>query len=150
MRFFIPFALTVVSLAAVGPAPAQDAEPEVTLRFEHFVSPVSANPTYFMQPWADAIEEQSGGRIAVEIYPFMQLGGSAANMYDLIADGAVDGGWVIPGYQPGRFPEAEALELPFMTPKSAEAASVAAWEFTQEHLMDDFSGVKLIAAHMHG
>jgi len=71
-------------------------------------------------------------------------------MYDLIADGAVDGGWVIPGYQPGRFPEAEALELPFMTPKSAETASRAAWAFTEKYLMDDFADVQIIAAHMHG
>ncbi|MEM8823404.1 MAG: TRAP transporter substrate-binding protein [Pseudomonadota bacterium] len=126
------------------------AEPEVTLRFQHFVNPNSANPTHFMAPWADAIETQSEGRIKVELFPFMQLGGSAANMYDLIANGAVDGGWIIPGYQPGRFPEAEALELPFMTPKSAEAASVAAWTYTQAHLMDDFDDIHVIAAHMHG
>ncbi len=123
---------------------------EVTLRFQHFVSPASANPTYFMQPWAEAIEEQSNGRIKVELYPFMQLGGAAPNQYDLIRDGAIDGGWVIPGYQPNRFPEAEALELPFMTTKSAEEASAAAWEFTQDYLMDDFADVHVIAAHMHG
>ncbi|MGB3405979.1 MAG: TRAP transporter substrate-binding protein [Jannaschia sp.] len=137
---------TLTALVLAAPASAQ----EVTLRFQHFVNPASANPTHFMQPWADAIEEQSDGRIKVELYPFMQLGGSATNMYDLIADGAVDGGWVIPGYQPGRFPEAEALELPFMTSKSAEEASRAAWDFTQAHLMDDFGDVHLIAAHMHG
>ena len=123
---------------------------EVTLRFQHFVSPASANPKHFMQPWADKVEADSGGRIKVELYPFMQLGGGAAEMYDLIADGAVDGGWVIPGYQPGRFPEAEALELPFMVTKSGEEASMAAWDFTQEHLMDDFADVHLLAAHMHG
>ena len=123
---------------------------EVTLRFQHFVSPASANPTYFMQPWADTIEAQSDGRIKVEIYPFMQLGGAAPNQYDLIRDGAIDGGWVIPGYQPNRFPEAEAMELPFMTTKSAEEASAAAWVFTQDHLMDDFADVHVIAAHMHG
>jgi TRAP-type C4-dicarboxylate transport system substrate-binding protein len=139
-----------VGLLLAGPAPAQEAAPEVTLRFQHFVSPASANPTYFMQPWADAIEEQSGGRIAVEIYPFMQLGGDAANQYDLIRDGVIDGGWVIPGYQAGRFPEAEAMELPFMTTKSAEEASRAAWRFTQAQLTDDFADVHLIAAHMHG
>lgn len=123
---------------------------EVTLRFQHFVSPASANPTYFMQPWADAIEEQSGGRIKVELYPFMQLGGAAPSQYDLIRDGAIDGGWVIPGYQPNRFPEAEAMELPFMTTKSGEEASAAAWDFTQQFLMDDFADVHVIAAHMHG
>ncbi len=123
---------------------------EVTLRFQHFVSPASANPTYFMQPWADAIEEQSNGRIKVELYPFMQLGGAAPSQYDLIRDGAIDGGWVIPGYQPNRFPEAEAMELPFMTTKSGEEASAAAWEFTQQYLMDDFADVHVIAVHMHG
>ncbi|SFR60189.1 TRAP-type C4-dicarboxylate transport system, substrate-binding protein [Yoonia tamlensis] len=123
---------------------------EVTLRFQHFVSPASANPTYFMQPWADAIEEQSNGRIKVELYPFMQLGGSAPNQFDLIRDGAIDGGWVIPAYQPNRFPEAEALELPFMTSKSGEEASAAAWDYTQTYLMDDFADVHVIAAHMHG
>ncbi|MGB0959721.1 MAG: TRAP transporter substrate-binding protein [Halocynthiibacter sp.] len=123
---------------------------EVTLRFQHFVSPKSANPTYFMKPWADKIEKDSNGRIKVELYPFMQLGGKAPSQYDLIRDGAVDGGWVIPAYQPGRFPEAEAMEMPFMVTKSAEDASKAAWVFTQKHLMDDFKDVKLISAHMHG
>lgn len=140
--------LTAAALCLLA-APAI-AEPEVTLRFQHFVSPASANPTYFMQPWADAIEEQSGGRIEVELYPFMQLGGAATEQYDLIRDGVVDGGWIIPGYQPNRFPEAEALELPFMTTKSAEEASAAAWDYTQEHLMDDFEDIHVIAAHMHG
>ena len=123
---------------------------EVTLRFQHFVSPNSANPKYFIEPWAEKVEAESNGRIKVEIYPFMQLGGKAQSQYDLIRDGAIDGGWVIPGYQPGRFAEAEALELPFMVTKSAEEASRAAWNFTQKHLADDFRDVHLIAAHMHG
>ncbi|MDX8352655.1 TRAP transporter substrate-binding protein [Cognatiyoonia sp. IB215182] len=144
------FVKSAALLAAFGLSATTLSAQEVTLRFQHFVSPASANPTYFMQPWADVIEEQSEGRIKVELYPFMQLGGSAANQYDLIRDGAIDGGWVIPGYQPNRFPEAEALELPFMTTKSGEEASAAAWTFTQDYLMDDFADVHVIAAHMHG
>lgn len=146
MHFLKPAAVA----AAIGLCATSALAQEVTLRFQHFVSPASANPTYFMQPWADAIEEQSGGRIKVELYPFMQLGGAAPNQFDLIRDGAIDGGWVIPAYQPNRFPEAEAMELPFMTTKSGEEASAAAWDFTQEFLMDDFADVHVIAAHMHG
>ena len=143
--------LRTLSLAAavLGLAGAASAQ-EVTLRFQHFVSPLSANPTYFMQPWAEKIERDSGGRMKVEIFPIMQLGGRAPDQYDLIRDGAIDGGWVIPGYQPGRFLEAEALELPFMVTKSGEEASKAAWVYTQKHLMDDFADVQVIAAHMHG
>ncbi len=145
-RTLATLAAATLGAALALPAAAQD----VTLRFQHFVSPKSANPTYFMRPWAEAIEEQSGGRIEVELYPAMALGGKAQSQYDLIRDGVIDGGWVIPGYQPGRFPEAEALELPFVMHKSGELASEVAWKYTQKHLMDDFEGVHLIAAHMHG
>jgi TRAP-type C4-dicarboxylate transport system substrate-binding protein len=123
---------------------------EVTLRFQHFVSPNSANPKYFIEPWAKQVEKASQGRLKIEISPFMELGGSAPEQYDLIVDGIIDGGWVIPGYQAGRFPEAEAMELPFIATKSAEDSSRAAWEFTQKYLTDDFADVHLIAAHVHG
>lgn len=137
---------TALALTLATGAAAQ----EVTLRFQHFVSPNSANPAHFIEPWAEKVEKESGGRIKVEIYPFMQLGGTAPEQYDLIVDGVIDGGWVIPGYQAGRFPETEVLELPFMVTKSAEEASVAAWTFTQKYLTDDLADVHLIAAHMHG
>ncbi|MBR9842672.1 MAG: TRAP transporter substrate-binding protein [Rhodobacteraceae bacterium] len=136
--------------ALLGLTATQGIAQEVTLRFQHFVSPKSANPKYFIEPWAEKVEKDSNGRIKVEIYPFMQLGGKAPSQYDLIRDGAIDGGWVIPGYQPGRFPEAEAMEMPFLVTKSAEEASKAAWLYTQKHLMDDFRDVHVIAAHMHG
>ena len=141
------YILTSALMLAAAPA---FAEAEVTLRFQHFVSPNSGSPEYFMEPWIEKVEQESGGRIEIELFPLMALGGRAPDQYDMIRDGAIDGGWVIPGYQPGRFPEAEALELPFVTPKSGELASIAAWDFTQQHLMDDFADVKVIAAHMHG
>ena len=145
------FKIKSAALAALlGLTATQGFAQEVTLRFQHFVSPNSANPKYFIEPWAKKVEKDSGGRIKVEIYPFMQLGGKAPSQYDLIRDGAIDGGWVIPGYQPGRFPEVEAMEMPFMVSKSAEEASKAAWVYTQKHLMDDFKDVHVIAAHMHG
>ena len=144
------FLKTAALAAALGLTATSGIAQEFTLRFQHFVSPNSANPKYFLDPWVEKVEAESDGRIKIEIYPFMQLGGKATAQYDLIKDGVIDGGWVIPGYTPGRFPEAEALELPFMVTKSAEDASRAAWEFTQKHLMDDFADVHLIAAHMHG
>ncbi|WP_417250432.1 TRAP transporter substrate-binding protein [Celeribacter sp.] len=145
------FTLRAAAFAAAASIVASTAfAQEVTLRFQHFVSPASGSPMYFMEPWAEKIEAESEGRIKIEIYPLMQLGGKAPDQFDLIRDGAIDGGWVIPGYQPGRFPETETLELPFITAKSGELSSVAAWSFTQKHLMDDFKDVKVLAVHMHG
>lgn len=135
----------MVALGA-GHAVAQD----VTLRVHHFLSPRASVPAKFIEPWAQKVMEESAGRIKVEIYPAMQLGGAPPTLYDQARDGVVDIVWTLPSYTPGRFPETEALEVPMMTPTSAEAASRAAWNFIAEHGMQRFSDVHLIAVHMHG
>ena len=80
----------------------------------------------------------------------MQLGGKPPALYDQIRDGVIDGGWAIPAYTPGRFPEAEAFELPFMTSMSGEASSMAAWDFTEKYMGERFSDIHLLAVHVHG
>ncbi|MCU4654220.1 TRAP transporter substrate-binding protein [Roseibacterium sp. SDUM158016] len=149
---FKPVALAAAVAAAtlaVGTG-AASAQAEVTLRCQHFLSPMGSVPRFFIVPWAEKIEADSGGRIDVEIYPAMQLGGAPPALYDQIRDGVIDCGWTIPAYTPGRFPEAEAFELPFMTSMSAEASSRAAWDYTQEHLQERFNDIHLIAVHVHG
>lgn len=141
-------AMAGATLAAATTAAAQEAE--VTLRCQHFLSPLGSVPRFFIEPWGEKVEEDSDGRIDVQIFPAMQLGGTPPSLYDQIRDGVIDCGWTIPAYTPGRFPEAEAFELPFMTSMSGEASSRAAWDFTQEHLMDDFADVRILAVHVHG
>jgi TRAP-type C4-dicarboxylate transport system substrate-binding protein len=141
-------AVLVASLGA-GAGAAQ-AQAEVTLRCQHFLSPLGSVPRFFIEPWAEKVEADSNGRIDVEIYPAMQLGGAPPALYDQIRDGVIDCGWTIPAYTPGRFPEAEAFELPFMTSMSGEASSRAAWEFTEKHLMDRFGDIRVLAVHVHG
>ena len=128
------------------PVLAQD----VTLRFQHFISEKGTMPKGFMEPWIEKVERESAGRLKIELYPAMQLGGKPTALYDQIRDGVIDGGWVIPAYTPGRFPEVEALELPFMTLMSAEASSRAAWDYSQKHLLQRFGDVHLLSAHLHG
>lgn len=127
------------------------ADDPIVLRFQHFVSPKSAVPARFMVPWAEKVMAESNGRLKIELYPGMQLGGKPPALYDQIRDGVIDGGWALPAYTPGRFPETEALELPFISVRSAEAASKAAWEYSQKWLIDGrFKDIKVIAVHMHG
>ncbi len=134
-----------VTLSATAPM-AQD----VTLRCQHFLSPMASIPRFFIEPWARKVEADSDGRIKVEIYPAMQLGGSPPALYDQIRDGVIDCGWALPSYNPGRFPEAEAFELPFMSSMSAEATSKALWEFGETYLTERFGDIKPIAIHVHG
>jgi TRAP-type C4-dicarboxylate transport system substrate-binding protein len=107
-------------------------------------------PRGFMEPWARKIEAESEGRIKIELYPSMQLGGAPPALYDQIRDGVIDCGWALPGYTPGRFPATEVFELPFMTSMSAEDTSRAVWEYSMEYVAEQMPGVQLMATHVHG
>lgn len=140
-------AVLVIGAFAMGQTPVQ--AQEIILRIHHFLPPPAPVPKNFITPWAAKIEKESGGRIKVEIYPTMQLGGKPPALFDQARDGVVDIVWTLPGYTPGRFPGTEALELPFM-PASAEATSQAAWRFYEKYLTEEFKDVHLIALHVHG
>ncbi|MXN66649.1 C4-dicarboxylate ABC transporter [Stappia sp. GBMRC 2046] len=146
MKRFLKAALAGAAiLFAAANAHAQ----EVTLRVHHFLPPQAPVPKNFITPWAEKVEKESDGRIKVEVYPAMQLGGKPPALYDQAKDGVVDIIWTLPGYTPGRFPGTEAFELPFM-PAKAEATSQAAWDFYEKYLQDEFKDTHMIAAHVHG
>lgn len=100
---------------------------DVTLKLHQFL-PAQANvPKYVLDVWADKVEKESGGRIKIERYPSMQLGGKPPELIDQVIDGVADIVWTVSGYTPGRFPTTEVFELPFMM-TNAEAASHAYWD----------------------
>ena len=139
----------VAFLAAValsGVAQAQD----ITLKLHHFLPPMSPFHSKFMAVWADKINKQSNGRLKVQVYPSMQLGGTPPQIYDQIKDGVVDIGWTVAGYSAGRFPAFEVFELPFMV-NSASGGSRALWEYVHLNKLDktEFKDVKLLATHQH-
>lgn len=146
MKAFIKTLAAAFALAGVVPlASAAD----VTLRLHQFLPPQATIPANAIAPWAKKIEKESGGRIKVQQFPAMQLGGKPSDLFDQTKDGVVDFSWIVLGYTPGRFPKAEAFELPFMT-GNAEAGSRAFQRFIENHAMDEFKDVKLIAVHIHG
>jgi len=122
---------------------------DITLRLHQLLPGQAAIPAKGLVPWAEKIEKESGGRIKIQHFPAMQLGGKPADLYDQAKDGVVDIVWTVLGYTPGRFPKAEAFELPFMS-GSAEVSSKAFMEYVQKNAMDEFKDVKLIAVHTHG
>ncbi|PWJ22244.1 TRAP transporter substrate-binding protein [Jannaschia seohaensis] len=135
---------TALAVTAL-PAAAQ----EVTLKLHQFL-PAQANvPKLILDVWADNVEESSGGRIEVERYPSMQLGGSPPQLIDQAIDGVADVVWTVVGYTPGRFPSTEVFELPFMV-TDARAGSAAYWQMFEEHMQDEFADVKILGTWIHG
>lgn len=133
---------TVATLALTGAAAAQD----VTLRVHHFLSADAPIQKGVLEPWEKAVEEQSGGRIDVQIYPSMQLGGKAPQLFDQARDGVVDVAWTLLGYTPGRFPVSEVFELPFMA-GSATETTMALQEFQSRYLGDELTDVHPLLIH---
>lgn len=140
-------AIAALSTAfTVTPALAQ----EVTLKLHQFL-PAQANvPKLVLDVWADKVEADSKGRIKVERYPSMQLGGKPPELMDQAIDGVADVVWTVVGYTPGRFPSTEVFELPFMM-TDARATSRAYWQMFEKHMKDtEFKDVHILGAWVHG
>lgn len=123
---------------------------EVTLRLHHFLSPTAAMPNQVLDVWAENIERDSDGRIGIERFGAMSLGGGPGELMDQVADGFVDIVWSVNGFTPGRFPRTEVFELPFFVTDPL-AATYAYWHMYQEHMRDtEFDEVVVLGTWVHG
>ena len=134
-------ASTVASLAAPGfirAARGQPSAPHFTFKLHHALSSVSSANANFLVPWVRNIEQQSGGRIRIDIFPSMALGGQPAELFDQARDRIADIVWAMPSKTPGRFPKIELFELPFVPSRRALVSSKAIQDFALDHLQDEF------------
>lgn len=136
---------TALTLMA-GTAIAQ----EVTLRLHQFLPPPAPVPAMILKPWGAAVEEASGGRIKIEHFDAMSLGGRPPELMDQARDGVVDLSMTVVGYTPGRFPRTEVFELPFMMTDPVATAK-AYWEMVETDFQsNEYKDVKVLGAWVHG
>jgi TRAP-type transport system periplasmic protein len=112
--------------------------PPITLKLHHSFSAVSGVHDKFLLPWARKIETESGGRVHVDIFPSMQLGGAPAALLDQVRDGSADIVFAAPTLTPGRFAKIETFELPFLPSRRALVSSKALTDFAAANLQDEF------------
>jgi TRAP-type transport system periplasmic protein len=136
-RTFIASTLALLATPAILRRARADA-PQLTLKLHHSFSAVSAVHEKFLAPWARKVEADSGGRIRIDLFPSMQLGGAPAHLFDQARDGVADIVWAVPGATPGRFPKSEAFELPFVPSHRALVNSKALEDFAAANLQDEF------------
>ena len=143
---------TGAALAAPAIARPAFAQAQVTLKLHHFLPPVSNGHSKMLSPWAKAVEQDSGGRIKIDIFPSMQLGGTPPQLYDQARDGVVDIVWTLPGSTAGRFPSTEVFELPFVGARRGIVNARASQEYGDANLAKETSDIKLLSfwSHDHG
>ncbi len=139
----------LLATAALAAMTAASYAQEVTLRLHQMLPPQATIPAHALTPWAEKVMAESNGRIKVEKFDTMALGGTPPQLVDQVSDGVVDLIWTVIGYTPGRYPTTEAFELPFFM-TTGEATSKAFHEYCEKHCMDEFSSMKVLAWHAHG
>ena len=140
-------ALAAPALLRAGAARAQET---TVLRLHHFLPAVSNVHRFFLQPWAEKVRSESGGKLRIQIFPAMQLGGAPPQLYDQARDGVADIIWTLPGNTPGRFPKIEVFELPFVSHKRAIVNCRAVQDYADRHLRDEFAEVHPLCVWGHG
>ncbi|MGR3570488.1 TRAP transporter substrate-binding protein [Brevirhabdus sp.] len=139
-------ALTAAALILVqGTAFAQ----EFTFKLHHFLGAKAPAQTQMLEPWAKAVEENSGGRVKIEIFPSMTLGGRPPELVSQARDGVVDLIWTVNGYTPGLFPRTEVMELPNVYENDPRAANLALYDMFQDQLKQDYKGLEVMFLHVH-
>ena len=130
--------------AAIGTSGVSAQAQEVTLRVHSFMHATSYQQLDFIEPWCAKVKVESNGKIACQIFPSMQLGGSPAELLAQLNDGIADVVFANPGYAPGKYLMSEVFELPFMVQDISQGAK-AMWDFLELYGKNELPGVKIIA-----
>lgn len=137
------FGATLAAFAL--PASAAD----ITLKLSHFLPDKHGIHQDFLAPWAKELEEKTGGKVAVEIYPVNTAFGNVAKQMDQVRAGVVDIAHGLAGIPRGRMPRTSVMDLPFLV-QDAGTATHTIWDLYKEGLLKgDYQGVKPLALHCH-
>lgn len=140
-RIFVVLILGITVLSGVAtPARAQAQE----LRLSTFVPPVHVIYREILVPWAQEVAKATNGEVKVTLYPSMQLGGKAPELYRQVAEGVVDLVFTLPGYTSPAFPRTQMIELPGLKPDGLAATNMM-WDLLDPYLLPEYEGTKVIA-----
>ncbi|HEX6296244.1 MAG TPA: TRAP transporter substrate-binding protein [Burkholderiales bacterium] len=147
-RFHGPLSVIAVGAAIAALSPVAAAQQQ-QLKLHHFLGPKSPAHVQMLQPWAERIEKSSGGKVKIELYPSMSLGGKPPQLINQARDGVVDIIWTVNGYTAGLFPRSEVFELPLVHRDNVPATNLAMRELYEKHLAPEYGGVKVLFLHVH-
>ena len=149
MTKMLPISLALAAMIGfTGCSPSNDsatadAAETTTLRFSHFWPATAATHTEIFEPWAKKIEQESGGRIKVELYPSATLSKPDAT-YDATAKGTVDIGSQLQGYTNGRFPLTQVAELPGLSNSATQMNCMLQTLYDDGVIADEYKDTHLL------
>lgn len=135
-RSRVVFGAAALGLMSVALAPSVQSA-EKNLKLAYFGSPQGAAYKDAMVPWMAEMNKQFAGKIKIDGFPGGALGRNPRAQVKLVQDGVIDIGFFVPSYTPGRFPDAEIMEMPGILRNSTESA-IAFWRLYDKGLQRGF------------
>ena len=149
MKRLLPILIASIFAAAAILVAGSVQAADFTLKLHHFLGPKAPAQTQMLEPWVEKVEELSKGRVKIDIYPAMSLGGKPPQLVRQVRDGVVDLIWTVNGYTTGLFPRTEVFELPFIHTNDPVATNLAMREMFDEYLAEEYRGMKVMFLHVH-
>ncbi|WP_104204378.1 TRAP transporter substrate-binding protein [Billgrantia saliphila] len=109
-----------------------------TLRIAHVWPGGSLIDRELFQAWAESVEAASDGRLEVEVYPSQTLAKSDKT-YESAVNGVADIGASAQGYNAGRFPLTQVVELPGVSASSRQGSCILQSLYEEGHFETEYS-----------
>lgn len=138
----------IASVMALGAA-TQTQAADVTLRFAHFWPAVAGTHKELFQVWADKVEEQSGGKIDVQIFPSATLAKPPAQ-YEAVKNQIADVTATVQGYTANRFPLTQIVELPGLVQSAKQGSCIIQNLYDEGLIKDEYKDTKPLFFFTHG
>lgn len=146
VRGLAGLAAAALLLCACGRAGDGSPRP-IRLTYSVFFPPMHLQ-TQTAVRWAREVEERTGNRVKITIYPSGSLT-KPDQCWQGVLSGISDIGMSCFSYTPGRFPLLEALDLPLGWPDGLSATRIAT-ALARKYAPKETQGAQLLLVHAHG
>ena len=127
--------LGTLAFGAWQPASAQQA-----IKFNSFAPPQEPLTRTIFPEFMKNVTESSAGAVKFDYFPGGGLGRDPVAQLKLVLDGVADISLILPSNTPGRFPDNEITQLPFLVETSTEG-SIVLWRLFEDGHIAEASAV---------
>jgi TRAP-type C4-dicarboxylate transport system substrate-binding protein len=145
VKIVLRTACVLLALLAAGSGPALAAD--IVLRFASINTEGTAAYDQALVPFVRAVEEESGGRIEIDLKPVGGYG-KPTELFNMVERGDIEMAATVQGYHPGRFPQSSVMELPFMFPNAVAGTEAMMSLYREGLLSDDYASVKVLSLYV--
>ena len=132
----------MILVAVMISLPGESRAETIELKMAHFMSPLHIQHQHSFLPFAKKVEELTGGKVKIKVFPGGTLG-EAAQLAESVRTGIADIAFVVPSYTTGRFPRTSLLDLPFLFDSAVHTTRVF-YDLYDKYIAEDYKDYKVL------